>query len=77
MERCLKKTVVERNIAKGIKLRRQRLDIINKKKENINNELFNHCFIYLNPNIMLERLINASGEKIKIWWNQSPRSQLK
>ena len=72
-----KKTIVEINITEGVKLRKQRLDIINKKKENINNELFNHCFIYLNPNIMLERLINASGEKIKIWWNQSPRSQLK
>ena len=61
-----KETIFERNIAERVKLRRQRLDIIKKKKENINNELFNHSFIYLNPNIMLERLINASGEKIKI-----------
>ena len=75
MERCLKKTVVERNIAKGIKLRRQRLDIINKKKENINNELFNNYFDYLNPDTMFKRLRDAKNvmKKIKIWWNQSTR----
>ena len=49
-----KETRFERNIAERVKSRRQRLDIINKKKENINNKLFNHYFIYLNPNIMLE-----------------------
>ena len=32
------KTIAERNIAEGVKLRRQRLDINDKKKENINNE---------------------------------------
>ena len=42
------------------------MDIINKKKENINNELFNHYFGYLNPIIMLERLRNdESDEKNK------------
>ena len=65
MERCLKKTVVERNIAKGIKLRRQRLDIINKKKENINNELFSRYFSYLNPIIMLKTLRDASDKRNK------------
>ena len=65
MERCLKKTVVERNIAKGIKLRRQRLDIINKKKENINNEFFNNYFRYLNQSIMLKILRDASDERNK------------
>ena len=61
-----KKTIVERNITEGVKLRKQRLDIINKKKENINNELFNHYFGYLNPIIMLERLRNdESDEKNK------------
>ena len=64
-ESCLK-TIVERNITEGVKLRKQRLDIINKKKENINNELFNHYFGYLNPIIMLERLRNdESDEKNK------------
>ena len=32
-----KKTIFGRNIAEGVKLRKQRLDIINKKTENINN----------------------------------------
>ena len=68
------KTIAEINIAEGVKLRRQRLDIIDKKKENINNELFNHYFDYLNQDIMIERLKNASDKKIKIWWNQSTRS---
>ena len=36
-ESCLKKTIFGRNIAEGVKLRKQRLDIINKKTENINN----------------------------------------
>ena len=60
-----KKTIVERNITEGVKLRRQRLDIINKKKGNINNELFNHYFSFLNPSIMLERLKDASDERNK------------
>ena len=60
-----KKTIVERNIAEGVKLRRQKLDIINKKKENINYELFNHYFSYLNRIIMLERLKDASDERNK------------
>ena len=60
-----KKTIVERNITEGVKLRKQRLDIINKKKENINNELFNHYFRYLNQSIMLKRLRDASDERNK------------
>ena len=57
------KTIAERNIAEGVKLRRQRLDINDKKKENINNEFFNHYFSYLNPDIMLKRLRDASDKK--------------
>ena len=65
-EEVPKETRFERNIAERVKSRRQRLDIINKKKENINNELFNHYFGYLNPIIMLERLRNdESDEKNK------------
>ena len=56
---------LEESIAESVKLRRQRLDIINKKKENINNKLFNHYFSYLNPSIMLERLRDASDERNK------------
>ena len=58
-----KKAIVESSIAENIKLRRQRLDIINKKKENINNELFNHHLSYLNPSIMLKRLRDASDKR--------------
>ena len=66
-----KETINERNIAERVKLRRQRLDIINKKKENMNNKLFNDYFDYSNPDTMLKRLRDASDEKkIKIWWNQ-------
>ena len=65
-EEVPKETIFEINIAERVKSRRQRLDIINKKKENINNELFNHYFGYLNPIIMLERLRNdESDEKNK------------
>ena len=60
-----KKTIVKRSIAENVKLRKQRLDIINKKKENINNELFNHYFRYLNQSIMLKRLRDASDERNK------------
>ena len=60
-----KEKIFERNIAERVKLRRQRLDIIKKKKENISNELLNYYFTYLNPNIMLERLRDASDEKNK------------
>ena len=41
------------------------MDIIDKKKENINNELFNHYFDYLNQDIMIERLKTASDKKNK------------
>ena len=41
------------------------MDIIDKKKENINNELFNHYFDYLNQDIMIERLKTASEKKNK------------
>ena len=48
-----------------MKLRRQRLDIIDKKKKNINNVLFDHYFDYLNPEIMIAKLKTASYEKNK------------
>ena len=35
-----KETKFERSIADGIKSRKERLDVINKNKENIKNELF-------------------------------------
>ena len=36
-----KETEFERSIADRVKLRKQKLNIINKNKEKINNELFN------------------------------------
>ena len=59
------KPKTEENIAKRVKLRKQKLNIIKKKKENINNELFNNYFNYLKPVIMFERWRDASDEKNK------------
>ena len=53
----------QRSIADRIKSRRQRLDIINKKKENINNELFKEYFDYSNPDTMIKRLKDASDKR--------------
>ena len=41
------------------------MDVIKKKKENINNELFSYYFDYLNPVIIFERLRDASDQKNK------------
>ena len=41
------------------------MDIIDKKKKNINNVLFDHYFDYLNPEIMIAKLKTASYEKNK------------
>ena len=60
-----KETNFERSIADRIKSRKERLDIINKNKENINNELFKEYFDYSNPDTMIKRLKNAGDEKNK------------
>ena len=39
------------------------MDIINKKKENIHNELFKEYFEYSNPDTMIKRLKDVSDEK--------------
>ena len=41
------------------------MDIINKNKEKIDNELFNHYFDYLNSDIMIKRLKNTNDERNK------------
>ena len=64
-EEVPKETIFEINIAERVKSRRQRLDIINKKKENINNKLFSDYFDYSNPDTMIKRLIDASDKKNK------------
>ena len=53
----------EKSIAERAKLRRQKLDIIRKKKEKIYNKLLSYYFDYLNAIIMFERLRDASDEK--------------
>ena len=58
-----KETIFERSIADRVKSRKQRLDIIIKNKENINNELFKEYFDYSNPDTMIKRLKDASDKK--------------
>ena len=55
----------KKSIAERMKLRRQKFNIVKKKKENINNELFSHYFEYLNPVIMFEKFRDSSDEKNK------------
>ena len=55
----------QKSIAERVKSRRQRLDIINKKKENINNEFFKEYFDYSNPDTMIKRLKDVNDEKNK------------
>ena len=55
----------EQSIAETTKLRRQKLNIIAKKEENINNVLFNYDFGSSNADIMFKRLRDASDENNK------------
>ena len=59
------KSKPEESIAERVKLRRRKLDVIKKKKENINNELFSYYLDYLNPVITFERLRDATDQKNK------------
>ena len=54
-----------KSIADRIKSRKERLGIINKNKENINNELFKEYFDYSNPDTMIKRLKNVGDKKNK------------
>ena len=60
-----KETEFEKCIADRVKLRKPKLDIINKIKEKINNELFKEYFNYSNPDTMFKRLKYISHEKNK------------
>ena len=60
-----KETILERSIVDRVKLRKQKLDIINKNKEKINNELFKEYFNYSDSDTMIKRLKNASDERNK------------
>ena len=46
----------EKSIAERTKVRRQKLDIIRKKKEKMYNKLLNYYFDYLNAIIMFEKI---------------------
>ena len=56
------KTEYEKIIAERAKLRRQRLDEVKKREENINNKMFNYDFKYSSPSNIVSRLSNAKGE---------------
>ena len=48
--------------AERTKLRRQRLNMVKEKEENLNNELFSYFFNYSRPSNMCNRLSDAKGE---------------
>ena len=63
MERCIKKTIVERNIAENVKLRKRRIAEIKKEEKNINCKLFNEYFInQQSPSDMYKKLRKTEGE---------------
>ena len=65
MERCLK-TIDERNISEGVKLRRRRNTEIEEGEKNMNYKLFNEYFInYRSPSDMYKKLGKTEGE-----WNE-------
>ena len=55
----------EESIAERVKLRKQKLDVINKNKEKMNNELFKEYFTYSNPDTMTRILKDVGDEKNK------------
>ena len=59
-----KKTIVERNITEGVKLRRRRIAEIEREEKNINYKLFNEYFInYRSPRDMYKKLRMTEGER--------------
>ena len=60
--KLFKETKFEKSISDRIKLRKERLYIINKNKENISNELFEEYFNYSNPDTMIKILKNVNDE---------------
>ena len=58
-----KETIFERSIADRIKSGKERFNIINTNKKNINNEFFKEYFYYSSPDTMIERLKDTGDEK--------------
>ena len=57
-----KETMFERSIAERTKLRREGLDEIKRKEQNINNELFKEYFTdYKSPSNMYKKLKETEG----------------
>ena len=64
-ERSIAETEFERSIGDRVNLRKQKMDIINKNKEKINNGLFKEYFNYSNPDTMIRILKGVGDEKNK------------
>ena len=60
--KLFKETKFEKSISDRIKLRKERLHIINKNKENISNELFEEYFNDSSPDLMIKILKNVNDE---------------
>ena len=57
-----KKTMSERSITERTKLRKERVDEIKRKEQNINNELFREYFTnYHSPSVMYGKLRETKG----------------
>ena len=63
MKMCLKKRKMsERSITERTKLRKERVDEIKRKEQNINNELFREYFTnYHSPSVMYGKLRETKG----------------
>ena len=60
-----KETMFERSIAERIKLRKERLEEIERKEQNINNKLFKNYFTdYQSPSNMYKKLIETQKAEI-------------
>ena len=59
-----KETMFERSIAERIKPRKEKLDEIEQKEQDINNELFKHYFNYQSPSNMYKKLNETENTEI-------------
>ena len=58
-----KETMFKRNIAERIKLKKEKLDEIKQKEQNINNDLFRKYFKYQSPSDMYKKLNGQKTQK--------------